>query len=609
MYTLLQLSDLHFGDDHFFTRKIGSPSLAEAINTALDNEEININHLVFSGDFFSKDQANDKNLAVKGITEILEKLQIPIENISFVPGNHDISWDSQYIDEPFHFYNELVDQVGAKDFKKSELPNVLWLNKEDVNNNYKVRPIFLALLNSCIVEGEIHAGIGDVGENQLKELNRKLKKISQDWRDLTKRDLGEYTLIVCFHHHLLPIHDVENISEEKYLLIKEWNDLNIPYIAYKARSSHTLDAVDILNQLAKLETSLIIHGHQHKSAIVSYQNKLESLQPLTLVGSGSCSSKESENREFFVYQIDEHEITIKRFIQSGNARRFEFKKSETNPIKIHLPHISRVSLKYCVEEAKLQHSENTLLEASDAEDVSNLNLLLLSVASCEVSRKLLREFFSNHKSVKNNQLCLQGMYDLLGHWDLLARFRLNQTEGFDDAKKQLTELLKKEDQMNEQGDFSDGIHINVTKETHRFRDLLARPFIQARPIKRNIFENEDDYNKKRCQRGFLFISLPPEEELRRKVINALANLLDDEEEFISIVEGIYEGTYKKEVDKEIKIKHAVVIEVFMTCAQSLYLNHINKAIEKKLAEYRMQKYTMFCYGYDEKEIVSQKATA
>lgn len=620
MYTLLQLSDLHFGKDHFFTEKSVDPNLAESIKIVLDESQMKIDHVVFSGDFFSHDQANDIDLAKNGIIEIRDKLKISKGDVSFVPGNHDLTWNKQYIKKPFHFYDELLDKIGAKGFKKQNLPVVLWLNKEFVKNKNTVRPIFLALLDSCKVESEILAGIGAIGINQLTELNNQLKLNITDWKNTTKLNFGEYTLIVALHHHLLPVHAVESIPEIEYNNRVENNDWawhGVSYQAYKARSSHTLDAVDILNQLAKLDTALVIHGHQHKSAIVSYQNKLESLPMLTIAAAGSCASKEPSTREFFVYQIDEHEIKINRFVQSGSARRFEFKKSEVNPIRIHLPHISRVSLEYCVEEAKQQHTESNHEELSNSQDFSDLNLLLLSVASCKDSRELVRDFFTNHESIKNSQPRLQGMYDLLGHWDLLIRFRLNQTDGFDEAKKKkLRDILVLENhQMTVKGVFSDGIHINVKKEAKNFGDLLKKNFSKYTSLTRNIFAEEQDYSERRCQRGFLFISLPSEEEKRRIMIRDLANLLDDEPKFKQIIEGVYEGNYLQEIsdensqgDKKTEEKFAVVIEVFMTCAQSLYLNHLNKKIEDKLAEHKLQKYTMFCYGYDEKELLNSKAT-
>ena len=590
MYTLLQLSDLHFGDDHFFTLANGRPSLADSVKKALNDADIKVNHIVFSGDFFSHKQGEDLPLAEKGINEIKGKLNLSEENLSFVPGNHDLSWSESHRDDKFYYYNKLIEGVGLSSFKQNELPNVIWLNKEEVSTNKNIRPIFLALLDSCKVESRILAGIGDIGEKQLNDLNEKLKEVLEEWKKLVDKISDDYTLIATFHHHLLPIHEVEDISEEKHKTIDGWSEY--PHEVFKARSSHTLDAVDILNQLAKLDTSLIIHGHQHKSAIVSYQNRLDHSPMLTIAASGSCSSKEATVREFFVYQIDEHEIIINRFIQTGTSRRFIM---QDNKIRVHLPHISRISLTYCVEEAKQQHSENKHTESTNSEDVSDLNLILAAVASCEQSRKLVKNFFNQDEDTKDKYR-FQGMYHLSGHWDLLVRFRLNQNQEFNSAKKRLSDYLKENEQMTTEGDFSLGRHINVTKETTKFSDLLATDTIKT-PIRRNALKDIDEYEKRRCQRGFLFISLPSDVQEKNKLIQALSNLLDDYNEFTEIVEGVYEGTYINELGDN--KQYAIVVEVFMTCAKQHYLNRINRKIEGKLSEYKLQKHTMTCYDYYE----------
>lgn len=562
MYRLLHLSDLHFGTDHHFAQSNnvqGLSTLAQAIKRALDENSLRVDHIVFTGDFFSHDQPRDRIHAEFGIKALVKSLELKSEDLSFLPGNHDKSWDKTLSPFPFIAYNELVAAFEHEEFSAENLPIIKHLNPQS-----KSRPILLALLNSCTVEGEALAGIGNVGEEQLDKLRSEIKKAN----------FSNYVLIAALHHHLLPIYPVDKIIDPFW-----------PDDAPKGRSSHTLDAIDVLGELAGLKTALIIHGHQHRPAVISYKDRLHKSPELTIAASGSCASKHDE-RQFYIHEINDNVINILSFTQDKNSNRFTLRKEID--VSVPLPHISEVSGRFCLEEAELRSLPGRVSESSGA-DSSDLHLLFLSVKDCQNSRNVIRQFVE--ELPPETKCTLHGMYDLLGRWDLLARLRFNLSLNFSTYETALYKKLLEAREMEKKGsDFSDHKHINITREARSFRELLE-DHANVSSLSRKILGGTEVYDSKRCQRGLLYIKLPEEASRKNGLIQNLAVVLDQDNIFNSIVEGIYRG------------ESDLVIEFFMTCAQSQSLNYINRAVEKTLSYYGVQKYTMFCYGYDEKEMI------
>ncbi|HEX5703427.1 MAG TPA: metallophosphoesterase [Pyrinomonadaceae bacterium] len=564
MFTLLHLSDLHFGTDHAFAQKKnpqGLSGLGAAIQRVLSDNLVKIDHVVFTGDFFTRDQFKDRTQAEKGIKSLQSALGLTNDQLSFLPGNHDLTWDED-IEDRFISYDELVRAFGRDDCGQANLPVVKQLNAPD-----SARPILLALLNSCTVEGKALAGIGNIGEEQLDRLKAGMQSKVQPAQ--------EYVLIAALHHHLLPIYPIEKIEDA------DW-----PTDAPKGRSSHTLDAVDVLNELSALNTALIIHGHQHRPAVISYHDRLHESRPLTIAASGSCASKHDE-RQFFVYEIGHDEITVRSFTQPKSDTRFSPFKA---PLTIPLPHISQFSNQYCLEEAKVRHHVVTTSDVS-GEDVSDLHLFFMSVKSCAESREIVREFV---KTLPPNICTLNGMYDLLGKWDLLVRLRFSQKAPavlFREFKDNLHQKLITGLQMEKSGPFfTDYKHIDVLREARSLSELLEKPVAPVAAIRRRVLDDPQAYDRQRCQRGLLYIKLPDERNSKTRMIGDL----DTELKKDPIIEAIYRG------------ENELVIETFMTCAQSTALNHLNRKIEKTLSEFGSQKYTMFCYGYDELEITAKQ---
>jgi 3',5'-cyclic AMP phosphodiesterase CpdA len=595
-YTILHLSDLHFGQDHGFDQKKNgakSLSLAESIERTLKDSGVMADHIVFTGDLFSKAQEKDKFPAQTGIDAIRELLKLEKSDLSFIPGNHDLSWDNE--EYRFASYNELVTHFDNEGATEENLPQIKHLNEGS-----KDRPIYLALLNSCVVEGEEKAGIGNIGDRQMDKLEEK-------WQEIKPVNEGDFTLIAALHHHLLPIVPIE--AEESGLL---------------KTYSHTTDAVWVLQKFSEMKTSLVIHGHQHDAALISYQDRLRRKTPLTIAAAGSCGAKLRENRrerQFYVYEVTEDEIVIKHFVSDPDNENYFIpgyffdKKSpndRTLAVEMPLPHIVSSSFGACFEEGKAKRIKSKFIETTFESDNSDLNVIFLSVVDCGSSRQIIRNFIENKRAALNAKnggdqyIELQGMYDLLGKWDLAVRLRFEKNISLDTFSTELVnELVLHKMMSDDELEFSDSAPINVAKEVKKFGDLLSRGYtIPNGGLSRTFFGDVDGsaYEKNRCQRGFLLMQLPADINKQRSLIQDFRDAFDQDPLFEDIVEGIY------------KSRNELIIETFTTCAKSLALNHLNRRVEpiltrhaSKLTRPGLQKYTMFCYRYDEKELLERSA--
>src|SRR5690242_16583765 len=109
MFTILHLSDLHFGAHHHFRQNPNdpaAPTLADAVTRALEarNDPLKFDALLLSGDFFSNNPPGELYFARDMCQELIGRLKVPEKRILCVPGNHDLTWDEQFKQAPFRFY-------------------------------------------------------------------------------------------------------------------------------------------------------------------------------------------------------------------------------------------------------------------------------------------------------------------------------------------------------------------------------------------------------------------------------------------------------------------------------------------------------------------------
>jgi hypothetical protein len=143
-----------------------------------------------------------------------------------------------------------------------------------------------------MVEGEATAGLGRVSDQQLSAATKLLKEQS------IRPD--NHTILAVIHHHLLPIWHVEDIL----------NPSN-PMAAPIGRASITVDAVEVLRNLASWGVSAVLHGHQHRHSVLTYEDHVRADRPIHILAAGSAGDKTAQ-RQFMYMKFDAVRLTYCR---------------------------------------------------------------------------------------------------------------------------------------------------------------------------------------------------------------------------------------------------------------------------------------------------------
>lgn len=230
--------------------------------------------------------------------------------------------------------------------------------------------------------------------------------------------------------------------------------------------------------------------------------------------------------------------------------------------------------------AKKRNLKNNINKYSS--DYSNLFFLLLSVLDCQKSRILI----SDIQAEKFPNIKIDAMYDTMGSWDLIIKYR---TE--DDYQEFEFEIIKKLVEANMinkdlSGPFGKRKLLNITSQSQSVLGLLKKNH------KENIFytllKDSQDYEKYRASRAFILIEIKGKKNSKqRKLFLEQLNNLISQVYSSCIIESVCES------------ESELVIETFSSCAQSQQINHLNKTIEPILTAHELQRYTLFCYTYDE----------
>jgi hypothetical protein len=220
--------------------------------------------------------------------------------------------------------------------------------------------------------------------------------------------------------------------------------------------------------------------------------------------------------------------------------------------------------------------------APDEEYDSDLYYLFMTVVDCDEARKTIRRLVSNYHvtgPTDQSYLSLHGMYDLLGKWDLAVRLRVGAAVKwglfFDRLQDELKGLL-----------FAPGNHRSLDwfKVDRELSGLSESAFCILE--QHRLFSNNkiSDYEKDRCQKGFLYVDLQVK-GVKKDLVEQLRSEI--KEPAHDIVVGVCECA------------DALIIEMFMTCSQSGHVQMLNRKIGPVVAKYGCQKYTLLCYKYDE----------
>ena len=108
--------------------------------------------------------------------------------------------------------------------------------------------------------------------------------------------------------------------------------------------------------------------------------------------------------------------------------------------------------------------------------------------------------------------------------------------------------------------------------------------------------NSNDYNKYRASRTFLYMEAPGVfgSDARKEFLKQLSLKIKDKKNN-SIIESFCEG------------ENEIIIETFSSCAQTGFINHLHKSIEKFLTKYKLDKSNLSCYFYDENRLIANSS--
>lgn len=243
--SIIHLSDLHFGDGHYFSEipmtrdsipDADKLDFAKTIVSTIQSEKMVVDLLAVSGDITQRALSTEFNLAKSALSRILDCTSSTNETeLLVVPGNHDVNWALQAGDPGsgfigFHpyvqFRNSLIrrQSLGSA-IDPERLYEVCTLKREGIN-------VAVVLFNSAVlIKKEDDRGY--IGPSQLTNAMHELADICSE---------GIWIKVAMFHHHIVPVASIEAKLESEALLS---------------------DAAQVKKKLLDLGFSLVLHGHRH----------------------------------------------------------------------------------------------------------------------------------------------------------------------------------------------------------------------------------------------------------------------------------------------------------------------------------------------------------
>ena len=291
------ISDLHIGDQA--RAKDLSPDdnenalddkYIDAFLEFIEEKKIKCDYLLIAGDVSNKARTTEFELASNFLSMVADKLQLDINNVIIVPGNHDVDWsvlkepDSTGLRnrqkyDPFKYekfvFSEIISNAD-KDFTQEPFFSV-W-KKDNLlvvgfNSSWHDNP-----------EIAIHNGI--ISEQSIKNLGNYL-----DSQRIEKNIMK----IFLVHHH--PVQYSDPIPDRP--------DFSI-----------MTNSENLLKMLRKFEFDFLIHGHKH---VPKFQTRsINSGFPLCILSAGSFSALLETRWSGFVNN-QFHLLTIEHRDQDTNV--------------------------------------------------------------------------------------------------------------------------------------------------------------------------------------------------------------------------------------------------------------------------------------------------
>lgn len=332
--SILHISDIHIGNTHY-EKPI---DIAIQIIDALENHnKKDIDCVVISGDIFDGKITNGidrKKYAIEFLTYLECELSLSPTNFVIVPGNHDLIRKNSSAD--FSDYKSLLESFYGKEYYDQNFSNQFLFHTKIFEEN---KVAFIAL-NSCMVESckledkdikwiekvEVENHIKDKIKEAL-ELNKKnewddygyisKQQLRESFKQLEDqvKELSDYTIVACFHHHFYPFPEIYN----------QYGDGSI-----------IRNFTDVIDKFQNKNVKIVLHGHKHMPIVRPVTNHKYLLDPDSIfyvLSAGSVSKKGIENRSFqqlYIYSPNQERV--------ADICRFNYKQEELqSPEEFSIP--------------------------------------------------------------------------------------------------------------------------------------------------------------------------------------------------------------------------------------------------------------------------------
>lgn len=264
---ILHISDLHFGSDHGYLRRIGPTNapepLAKKIAAGLSVRPACV---VVSGDLTTRGEADGFLSARMFIETLTNLLDVHRNAVVVIPGNHDILIDDPTVTRDFRNEQAFRDLLQIFYGVPTELERVHDIRDTDG------RHYIIGALNSSRPRHKKTMDYGYVGIDRSAPVFKTVRICADLARSAT------WTAI-ALHHHVLPGSHVEEPDHERPV-------------------SMTLDAGEIVSLAHSERVDAVLHGHQHIPFIGQVARVAEftldgatennPVAPVTVLGAGSA---------------------------------------------------------------------------------------------------------------------------------------------------------------------------------------------------------------------------------------------------------------------------------------------------------------------------------
>lgn len=247
---ILVISDLHVGTTarakDFCTEDSGTSALAEDyindLKMLIEIENISATHLLIAGDITNTGAHNEFEIASQRIKDIIGLLDIHLDNVFFVPGNHDSNWSHEKeAIERNSSYDKIIYEKYTN-IRNNDFFNDL-LQRSKCSSYYE-DPYFTVWENEKLIVVGVNSSALDSCDKKLKFGEFDLKTLSILQEKMQELEMsGERRLkILLTHHHP-----------------KIYTDRTFPDVDL----SQMKNAEDFLHFAGEYGFDFIVHGHKH----------------------------------------------------------------------------------------------------------------------------------------------------------------------------------------------------------------------------------------------------------------------------------------------------------------------------------------------------------